>query len=85
MIIITVITISINYKKIRLVFSMILNSLACISTQGDQTAFEVTTNKAVQKLLGDALAASASSSTVTDRQSVGADVAAVKVDHRCIC
>ena len=31
MIIITVITISINYKKIRLVFSMILNSMACIS------------------------------------------------------
>ena len=85
MITITVITISINYKKIRLVFSMILNSMACISTEGGQTAFEVTTNEAVQKLLGNALAASVSSSTVTDRQRLGAEVAAVKVDHRCIC
>ena len=45
----------------------------------------MTTNEAVQKLLGDALAASVSSSTVTDRQMADADVAAVKVDHRCIC
>ena len=43
----------------------------------------MTANESAQKLLGDALAASVSTSSLTHLQRAGADVAAFKVDHRC--